>query len=133
MGIIRKQLNNFGATPYLSSRLTKGLEPIGRQGRAYEYNTKQVLQSIRNLMASPKTRKTTKAVLARLEGKVSSLVENTTNDERLRAAMQAASVANARFEETASGTRKIAQEFQEHKRKRGLNFSSRNNIVTFTS
>ena len=133
MGITRKQLKDFGATTYLVSRLTKGFEPVGRQGRAYEYSTKQVLGSIRNLMASPKARKATKAVLTCLESKVSGLIENVINDERLLAAMQAASVANAEFERTASSAKKIVKEFQDYKRKRGLNFSPRNNIITLTS
>jgi hypothetical protein len=84
-------------------------------------------------MASPKARKATKAVLTCLESKVSGLIENVINDERLLAAMQAASVANAEFERTASSAKKIGKEFQDYKRKRGLNFSPRNNIITLTS
>lgn len=147
MGITRKQLHDFGITDYLVKRLTKALKPRVLKGRAYEYNIQQVLDSIRSLMSTPKVRRTTKAVLACLEVKVIFLVENAMNDERLLAskisggglppklcvAMRCAGVANARFDETARVARKVAKEFQDHKKERGLNFSSRNNIVTFTS
>lgn len=133
MGITRKQLHDFGITDYLVKRLTKALKPRVLKGRVYEYNIQQVQDSIRSLMSTPKVRGTTKAVLACLEVKVIFLVENAMNDERLLAAMRCAGVANARFDETARSARKVAKEFQDHKKERGINFSSRNNIVTFTS
>lgn len=133
MGITRKQLHDFGITDYLVKRLTKALKPRVLKGRAYEYNIQQVLDSILRLMSTPKVRGTTKDALACLEVKVIFLVENAPVDERLLAAMRCAGVANARFDETARVARKVAKEFQDHKSERGLNFSSRNNIVTFTS
>lgn len=132
MGITRKQLKDFRATDHLIKRLTKALEPIGREGRAYEYNIKQVLNSICSLINTPKIHKKTKATLAHLEIEVSGLVEDTITDERLLKAMRSASEANARFEQTARESRRIAEEFQDYKRKCNLDSSPRNNIVVFT-
>jgi len=131
MGITRKQLKTFGATDYLVKQLTKPLQPIGKQGNAYEYETKQVLDSIYYLMDTARMRKTTRAILAQLKIEISSRVENTISDKRLLEAILLASEANARFEQTACQTKKIAQNFQTYKRKRGSDFSPRNNIVAF--
>lgn len=132
MFITRKQLKSFGATDYLVKRLTQALQPDRKKGRLYEYNTKQVLNSICSLRDTLKIRKTTKVTLAHLEIKVSSLI-GSTNNSRLLEAMRRASEANTQFEQTADEARKIAKEFQDSKREYGINFSPKNNIVAFIS
>lgn len=131
MGITRKQLNGLGATDYLVKQLTKSLQPIGKQRNAYEYETKQVLDSIYYLIDTARMRKRTRAILTQLKTKISSRVENNISDKRLLEAILLAGEANSRFEETAGQAKKIAQKFQTYKRKSDSIFSPRNNIVAF--
>ena len=131
MGITRKQLKNFGATYYLSKRLTKALQPVGKEGREYEYDTNQVLGSIYRLMDAPKLRSTTKSTLTDLEVKVNDLVDHTFSEKQLLEVMQRMIAASVRFEKIAREARKCAEEFQCYKKKCITNFNSKNNIIVF--
>lgn len=131
MGITRKQLKNFGATEYLVQRITRTLQPVGKRGRAYEYKIEQVIRAIRYLIDAAKNRETTKATLAYLEVKLSNMLESTFPDIGLREVIQRASEANARFEQTARESGKIAQRFKIYQSNRGSEFAPQNNIVSF--
>lgn len=131
MGVTRKQLQNFGASAYLAKRLTKPLQPVGRQGRAFNYDTSQVLEEIQRLLDAPKIRKTTKATLEQLEIKVSGAVEAVPADDPLLEAMQRMSEANARFEQTARHARKVAEDYATYKVERGSKLQFGNNVVPF--
>lgn len=134
MGITRRQLKSFGATDYLIKRLTRSLQPADKQGRAYVYDTAQVIHEIHNLLETPRIRQTTKAVLTHLEARLSELVEELPHSkaDRLLATIQQAEEANVRFEQTAYEARKVGRSFQNHKNQRNLSFNPRNNIVAFT-
>lgn len=133
MDITRKQLKHLGVSDYLVKRLTQTLQPSGKQGRLYNYNIEQVLSSICNLIDTPKVRKATKVKLTNLKSKISSFIADTIPNKRLLEAMQRVSVTNAQFEHTAREAREIAARFQDYKRKRGLDFTSKNNIAIFTN
>ena len=133
MSINRKKLKSFGASNYLVQKLTKTLKPVNKRGRLNEYDAEQVFNSIHHLMNAPKVRKTTKAVLVQLEIKVSNLLENTTTDEKLLEAIQRVDEANARFEQVAHQAQRISQEFKTYKKKCGLDFSPKNNIIVFNT
>lgn len=131
MSITRKQLKNFGASEYLVKQLTQGLQPIARQRSAHIYDTAQVLDAIRDKLDAPNVRKTTKAKLAQLEIEVSGLIEPSVSSQQLLDAIAEAAQANTRFEQTARKARKAAQELQNYKKERRLDFSTHNNIVVF--
>ena len=129
--ITRKQLKEFGASDYLARCLTKDLQPVGRRGRAYLYSRDQVLDVICRRMNAPRIRQTTKIVLTQLEIEVSKVVEDAITDNRLLAAIQEATEANARFEQTARSSRQVAEDFQAYKEKHQLQLNPQNNIVVF--
>lgn len=131
MGITRRQLKEFGASDYLVKQLTKELQPVGRQGRAYAYDKRQVLSAICDRLDIPKIRETTKAILKRIEVEVSGLVEPFVTNPQLLDAIAEAAKANARFEQTARQAQKTAAEFQDYKKKCSSNFITHNNIVVF--
>ena len=131
MGITRKQLKDFGATEYLVQRITGTLQPVGKQGRAYEYKTEQVLRAIRYLIYAPQNRETTKVNLAHLEVKVEGLLENIIPHQCLLEVIQKASEINAQLEQTVRGSKKIAQQLKTHKQDKNSELSPSNNIIPF--
>jgi hypothetical protein len=131
MNITRKQLREFGTSEYLAKQLTRGLQPAGRQGRAYVYDVELVLTAIRDRLNAPRLRKATKTVLIQLEIEVSGLIEEPELNQQLLDAIAEAAQANTRFEQTARQSRKAAQELDAYKNRRGSHLSTHNNIVAF--
>jgi len=131
MGVTRKQLREFGASAYLVQRLTKALQPMGRQGRAYDYAVDQVIGAIRRLLTTPRVRKTTKAVLTRLEVEVSGIAERGATIDPLSEAMQRMAEANTQFEQTAQQAQRIAGEHRAYQKGRGAMTQAQNNIASF--
>lgn len=133
MSITRKQLRGFGASEYLAKQLTHGLTPAGQQGRAHAYEIDQILNTIRKRLENPKIRNSTRIVLLQLEIEVGGLIEKPVSNQNLLDAIAEAAQANTRFEQTARHSRKVAQELQNYKSKRGSTFTAHNNVVAFKS
>ncbi|UJB67637.1 hypothetical protein HRE53_13100 [Acaryochloris sp. 'Moss Beach'] len=66
MNITRHQLIGLGATRYLTILLTRELQPVGKEKCSYLYQMVDVIKSIQTKQKQPRTRKKTKATLAKL-------------------------------------------------------------------
>lgn len=82
----RKQLRGYGATRYLSRKLTRSLKPIAKSGNAYVYALDQVAGAVRDYCSNKRIKPTTKAVLeqilAQLLARIDSVVPLTPNSDK---------------------------------------------------
>jgi hypothetical protein len=79
--VTRRQLRGYGATPYLARKVTKNLTHLDRLGKAYAYDTRDVITSIRTYLQNPriklKTHRTLEEILSLLLTYLDNVVEVT--------------------------------------------------------
>ena len=75
----RKQLQGYGATRYQTTIITKNLNPVARQGKAYVYALNNVIEAIRDYLQRSriqlKTRQTLQAILQVLLKRLGNIIE----------------------------------------------------------
>jgi tRNA/tmRNA/rRNA uracil-C5-methylase (TrmA/RlmC/RlmD family) len=75
----RKQLQGYGATRYLATRVTKNLTPINTKTRAYVYLLNDVIKAIRDYLQrsriKPKTARTLTIILKLLLERLGNVIE----------------------------------------------------------
>jgi hypothetical protein len=72
----RQQLQGYGASRYLARTITGSLTPVGKEGRAWTYSSKEVIGSIRNRLQNSRIKLTTQETLNRI---LNSLLERLGN------------------------------------------------------
>jgi len=74
--LTRKQLRGYGASRYLTRRLTASLQPVAKSGNAYVYAVDQAISAIREHKSRARIQLTTKEVLEQILAQLLAQLDN---------------------------------------------------------
>jgi hypothetical protein len=114
--ITRKEIEELGASSYLSIRVTRNLTSISKKRQSNQYDAKEVLSIISNFIEDPQTLKRTRKILIALEVELSlwlTLFETTMTEEMkksVRKSIEASITAKRKIQETQKSLKNVLKE-----------------------